>query len=365
MKDYQEGDYMLKQNNIKKKIKASGTTQPNIVMIPIDKIKQCRWGTGIRDKEKYEQLKESIKQRGMDDKPHVIPLKDGFFEPFIGDHRIMACREDGLKEIPCIVENISEQEAMERCVGNNTTHSDYDSVRLENLVNEMWNSDKYKSKAQLGDRIGLTGQRIGQLLKAKEIRDKSKVPFDERISTQCILDTSSLKDDDEKIALLKLVKENNIKPGDVKTYAETLSKVSEESRKKVLYDGQSLDSIKLINQSGLVRTNPNKTTGKSLIVNKNFLPEIYKNLNLLEDYFAFIKDDVEKKEAIKYIKFYTGLFLRILTNEGVIHEDVFNDFLKNYLKIDKSLIHHFDGKNTKGADWYLEEKPSTDEEEVK
>jgi len=150
--------------------KASDTNQSNIVMIPIEKIKPCRWGTGIRDKEKFERLKESIKEHGLDDTPHVLPLKDGMFEPFIGDHRIMACKEIGWKEIPCIVEDISEQEAMERCVGNNTTHSDYDSVRIENLVFEMWNTQKYPSKAQLGSKIGLTGQWVGLLIKAKELR---------------------------------------------------------------------------------------------------------------------------------------------------------------------------------------------------
>ena len=327
-------------------------------MIPIDRIKPCRWGTGIRDKEKFEQLKESIKSHGLDDKPHVFPLKNGMFEPFIGDHRILASKELGWKEIPCIVEHINEQEAMERCVGNNTTHADYDSVRLENLVFEMWNTQKYPSKAQLGSKIRISDTWVGLLIRAKELREKSKLSLDASISTRRILDTDILQNEEDKIALLKLVKDKKIKQGDIKEYAEFLSKASDES-KKLIFEGVPLAKISEYQPKTII-SKSKKTYIKTPTIN---LSEIYKVLNGLQDHIALIKDPEQKKEALNYIKFYTGLFLQILCKEGLIHNDFFESVVRKELDIDKDMLHHFTGLNTQGIDWWLKGIKNEDEEE--
>lgn len=361
-----EGTLMTKTKNIKKKTKASDTNQSNIIMIPIDKIKPCRWGTGIRDKEKFERLKESIKEHGLDDKPHVFPLKNGMFEIFIGDHRVMACRELGWKwkEILCIVENISEQEAEERCANNNFTHADYDSVRAENRVFEMWKSGRYKAKAQLGRKIGVSDTWIGLLIRAKELREKSKLSLDASISTRSILDTDLLQNENDKIALLKLVKDKKIKQGDIKEYAETLPKLTEDERRCVLYEGKPLSSIATGNQSKISRSMPKKTYSKTLVVSDNFLLDIYKLLTSVQNHVALIKDDDKKKTAINYVKFYSSIFLQILCKEGKISEDFFKSVVRNELKIDDEKIYHFDGLNTRGVDWWFDKSKENDDEEI-
>jgi len=46
----------------------------DIVWIPLDKIVPSRWRSGIRNKEKYEKLKESIKEHGLIDPIKVFQL---------------------------------------------------------------------------------------------------------------------------------------------------------------------------------------------------------------------------------------------------------------------------------------------------
>jgi hypothetical protein len=351
---------MSKEKNIEnnEKIEASNTNQTKIVLIPIDKIKPCRWGTGIRDREVFERLKENIRLHGLNSPVRIFPLGNSFYEPYIGDHRVAACRDLGYKEIPCIVDEIDENQALERCISDNLCRADYSSVELENKVTELWNSGRYQAKVVLGAAIGLSGQRCGQLLGAKVIRDKAKIPFDASISTQCINDTSPLIDINEKLALLELVRERKIKPSDVKDWAKTLAQSSEEKRRRVLYEGEPLDSISKISL-------PKKTIASNTHVhNPNFLIELYNTLNVLEDHMALITDESKKKEAINYVKFYTGLFMKILTQAGAMHADVFNDLMKHYLKIDKSLLHDYDGKMTKALDYYLGSDPNDDAKEI-
>ena len=237
---------------------------------------------------------------------------------------------------------------MERCVSNNTTHSDYDSVRLENLVVEMWNSGRYKAYAELGRKIGLTGQWIGLLLKARELRLKSKVTYD--ISSQTILDTRYLKNEDDQLRLLELIKKNVIKPSDVKEYAKSLAKVSDDTRDKVLNGKMPLANLG--NQKIIM---PKKTIStKSAVLNPNLLPELYELMNQLQDHVGMIKEEDKLKEAINYVKFYAGLCLKILWMQGIIHEDFFKSVVQHELQIDAGMLHHFDGLRTKGIDWWLD-----------
>jgi len=343
-----------------RKKKATDANQPKIVMIPIDNIKPCRWGTGIRDLEVFERLKENIKQHGLNSPIRVFPLSNGFYEAYIGDHRVLICRDLGWKEVPCIIDEIDENEALERCISDNICRSDYGSVELENKVTELWNSGRYQAKVVLGNAVGLSGQRVGQILSAKTIRDSPKVPFNASISTQCINDTYPLSDINEKLALLELVRAGKIKPSDVKEHAKTLKEMAEESRKKVLYEGLTL--LEALNQSKV--SLPTKTYSKTLVQNPNLFPQIYAQLDTLEDHIALIKEDDKKKEAINYVKFYTGLFLKILYKQGVIQKEFFESLVRHELQIDESMLHHFDGLRTKGVDWWLKDfQPNGAEEE--
>jgi ParB-like chromosome segregation protein Spo0J len=322
-------------------------------MISIDKIKPSRWREGIRDEEKLSYLRQQLKTNGFfDDAIHVFPLKEkGFYEVFIGDHRLIVYREFKWKEVPCIVEALSEQVAMERCGANNFTRADYDSVRAENFVTLMWKTNNYKSKQQLGDKLGLTGQRVGQLLKAKEIRENSKVTFDSSISTLSIIEASVLKNPDDVIALLELVKKKKISAYSVREHAKKLLEMSDKTRKAVLDGKISLHDALGSNTKSVVPKHT--TTSKSTIQNPNFLPQLYESLNKLEDTFASIDDDQQKKEAINYVKFYTGIFLKILWKQGKISKEFFESVVSKELNIDRDMLHHFDGIRTKGMSWWL------------
>jgi len=338
-------------NGARPKTGKASITQPQIQMIPLNKIKQFRWSTGIRDKEKFELLWNNIAQNGMNNPPKVRPLGDGFYEPFIGDHRVMIAKKRKQKEIPCIVEDIDVDTALEICLSDNLCRADLSSEELEDKVTELWNSDRYKSRAELGHKIGLTGERIGQLISAKKLREKSKGTLD-GVSTESINYTKPLEKDEDRIALLMLLKNGTIKASELQAKSKMLSKLPEQDREEILYHGKSFDNITQNAIQELPVTQKMKAV-KMPAQNKDLPKNTYTFLKGLGTYIATITDEKQRKQAIDYVKFSSALLLRILKNEKVLHEPTYVTFIREALQIDAGIIDNFDGTNTAGVEWYF------------
>ncbi len=67
----------------------------------------------------YEELKESIKENGILVPAIVRQKEDGSYEMISGHRRKKICEENGIKQIPCIIKNISDDEAVVMMVDSN------------------------------------------------------------------------------------------------------------------------------------------------------------------------------------------------------------------------------------------------------
>jgi len=63
------------------------------------------------DDEKLAELKASIKEKGVL-QPILVREKDGHYEVVAGERRLRAARELGLEEVPIILKNLTDQEAL-------------------------------------------------------------------------------------------------------------------------------------------------------------------------------------------------------------------------------------------------------------
>ncbi|MBO4246078.1 MAG: ParB/RepB/Spo0J family partition protein [Bacilli bacterium] len=67
----------------------------------------------------YEELKESIKENGILVPAIVRQKEDGNYEMISGHRRKKICEENGIEQIPCIIKNISDDEAVIMMVDSN------------------------------------------------------------------------------------------------------------------------------------------------------------------------------------------------------------------------------------------------------
>jgi ParB/RepB/Spo0J family partition protein len=320
---------------------------PQVQMIDLDKIMQSRFGNGTRDEIVFTNLKQNIKEHGIQNPVRLIKIGDDKYEPYMGDHRVKAMKENGEKQIKAIVEDISIDKAHELCLSDNIVRAGYSDTELEKHVTELWNTNRYETRNELGRKLGLSGERIGQLINAHNIRQLDDTLNNKSITTQAILDTACLKKDEDRVAFLKLVKAKKYKNSEIKSKARMISKLSEEKRNNFLYHGEDLETIKKEAKEVEIPKDKKKTT-TTTEKNKNMIPETYEFLKGLGDYIATIEDEEKRKQAIEYVKFSTGLLMRILVQEEVLNQSDFDTFCKN-IDMDAKIIDKYDGYRTKSV----------------
>lgn len=101
-------------------------------MIPIDKIRVSRSNMRVNDPfgdEEDQELSESIKAQGIIQPINVRPVGD-MYEVDVGRRRFLAAKEAGIEEIPCIIKEMTDDEAMNASFTENMIRKDADAVTL-------------------------------------------------------------------------------------------------------------------------------------------------------------------------------------------------------------------------------------------
>lgn len=121
----------------------------------------------VREDAEMEQLVESIKENGVLNPVIVRELEDGSFEMISGHRRKRAAEIASMEEIPCIVRNLTDEEATILMVDSNLQ-------REEILPSEKAFAYKMKMEAmnKQGQRTDLTSVPVGQKLENKTTREK-------------------------------------------------------------------------------------------------------------------------------------------------------------------------------------------------
>lgn len=121
----------------------------------------------VKEDAEMEQLVESIKENGVLNPVIVRELEDGSFEMISGHRRKRAAEIANIEEIPCIVRNLTDEEAIILMVDSNLQ-------REEILPSEKAFAYKMKMEAmnKQGQRTDLTSVPLGQKLENKTTREK-------------------------------------------------------------------------------------------------------------------------------------------------------------------------------------------------
>lgn len=101
-------------------------------LIPIDKIRISDLNIRAKDvfgDEEDQELVENISSLGILQPIIVRPVGD-IYEVDVGRRRFLSAKEVGLKEVPCIVKETSEEEAMDASLSENIMRKNVDPVTL-------------------------------------------------------------------------------------------------------------------------------------------------------------------------------------------------------------------------------------------
>ncbi len=330
-----------------------------IEMISVDKITPNKvQSAGIRNQEKFERLKENMREHGQNE-PIILRRVGDKYECIIGYNRTEVAKQLGWKMIKAIVVDVDDDEAAEMCISDNICRSDYPPIQMEDMAYTLWNTNKYKSYAKLGRKIGLTGEWISNLIRAKEIRaeieEKSQVTFDDKkITTQTIIDVKSLENIDDITGLLKLVQDGKIKNSEVKTVVKLLLSWDKDAKNAVLYKGVSYHKIKADIESEIEKQIP-KDSKKITIPSDDpsLLKKLYSIVNeKLPSFIAGLDNEEVREQSLNYSKVMMALTAEMLYKEEEITEKQFESITNDLLGI-KVDLHSYNGGSLVGLNEYF------------
>ncbi len=196
-------------------------------MVEVDEFNERKDGVGPQTD--LGDLEQSIIEKGIDTPPQARPIEDGEgYKVFAGQRRLLAAKAVGLDEIPLLVKNLDDMEALAASVNENNEHLDKEVPRknraeaVQELV-EQWNLEK------VADEFGVEPQTVRNWLEpTRDFWDETI--FDPDVETE--LDTEYLADDllaeirrvtdDSQMAeeISKRVIDKNVPPSIVRSAAD-------------------------------------------------------------------------------------------------------------------------------------------------
>ena len=173
-----------------------------IVEIPIHKIKDFPdHPFQVRNDEEMKELVESVDKSGVIS-PAIVRIKnDGSYEMIAGHRRKYACIQNKLKTIPCIIRNLSDEEAVMIMVDTN--------LRQRQTILPSEKAFAYKMKLEAmkrqGERSDLTSAPVESKLYKRSNEELASVSPDSRAQIQRYIRLTHLIE-----PLLKLVDDGQI-----------------------------------------------------------------------------------------------------------------------------------------------------------
>lgn len=157
----------------------------------------------VFDEERIEELSHSIKENGLI-QPIIVRKKDKKFEIVAGERRYRACKQAGLKEISCIVEDYNDQEVSTLAVIENIQREDLSPIEEAKAYQSLIKEYHY-SQSELAKIVGKKQSTIANKLRLLKLNDDVIFAVDQKQITERHARAMLSVDKDKQVDVLKEV----------------------------------------------------------------------------------------------------------------------------------------------------------------
>ena len=121
------------------------------------------------DKEKLKELSDSIKQHGLIT-PILVQDRDTYYEIVAGERRWRASKEAGLKKVPVIIRNFTEQEILEISLIENIQREDLNAIEEARTYKRLMTEFNLKQD-EVADRVSKSRATIANSVRLLKLCD--------------------------------------------------------------------------------------------------------------------------------------------------------------------------------------------------
>ena len=169
-----------------------------------------------------EELMASIKEKGIL-QPIIVRKKDDRYEIIAGERRCIAAKNVGLKDVPCIEMNVSDNEAMELALIENLQRKDLAVFEEADGLNAL--SDMYGySHKEIAEKIGKARSTITEIISISKIPKEIRNLCEEFSikSRGTIIEIAKQENKDNMYRLITEVKKRELKREDTRDLSKMI-----------------------------------------------------------------------------------------------------------------------------------------------
>jgi len=175
------------------------------------------------DEKGLEELADSIRQYGII-QPLIVQNKKDYYEIIAGERRWRAAKLAGLKEVPVIIRNISDQEVMEMSLIENIQREDLNPIEEAQAYKRLLDEFQLKQE-DVAKRVSKSRAAVTNSLRLLKLCEEvQQMVIDGKLTNghaRCLI---SLEDPETQLAVAKQIAEQNLSVRETEKLMKKLQK---------------------------------------------------------------------------------------------------------------------------------------------
>ncbi len=221
------------EKNTPEKVKSSLVSETDKeTMVNITKIEPNRTQPRKNfDEDALQELSDSIKQFGII-QPLVVQDRKDHYEIIAGERRWRAAKKAGLKEVPVIIKNYTDQEIVEISIIENIQREDLNPIE-EALAYKRLLEEFNLKQDQVAERVSKSRTAVTNSMRLLKLCDKvQQMIIDEMITTGHARAILSIEDPEEQYNLAQRIFDEKLSVREVEKLMKNMSKPAKEKKAK-------------------------------------------------------------------------------------------------------------------------------------
>ena len=183
------------------------------------------------DQDALEELADSIKQYGLI-QPIVVQDRKTYYEIIAGERRWRAAKIAGLKEVPVIIKNYTEQEIVEISLIENIQRENLNPIEEAMAYKRLLNEFNLKQD-EVAERVSKSRTAVTNSMRLLKLCDEvQQMIIDEMITTGHARALISVEDPEQQYILAQKIFDEKLSVRDVEKLVKDLSKTKKEKKAK-------------------------------------------------------------------------------------------------------------------------------------
>lgn len=187
------------------------------------------------DEDALEELAESIKQFGLL-QPILVQDRKTYYEIIAGERRWRAAKKAGLKEVPVIIKNLSEQEIVEISLIENIQRENLNPIEEAQAYKRLLTEFNLKQD-EVAERVAKSRTAVTNSMRLLKLCDDvQQMVIEGMISTGHARALISIEDPEQQYNIAQQIFDEKLSVRDVEKLVKNLNKPAKVSSKKEIID---------------------------------------------------------------------------------------------------------------------------------